>query len=334
MAAPRIGAVQARWGHLNADTNLLTRAQAMSIDMHFVVEQPTRDRAGLLLNFSGSAGVWRRACIEDAGGWRDVTLTEDLDLSYRAQLRGWRFAVLPGVEVPAELPPQVAAYKRQQARWAKGGTQCLRLHGPSILRAEMGRFKKVMALIHLGQRLSHPLLLVMMILTVPLMLDGMLEHLTLGVLGLLGFAPIIAFAISQCALYPRWPLHLLILPVLTVLGAGVTVNNTIAIISALRGRPNVFERTPKFGAAQWQESRYALLADKTVIGELALSLYAGLGVALAITHNKPATLPLFVTYALSCGGMALLTLLESRRVVRAPRHKQERSRQSDSSQMV
>ncbi len=124
---PKIGMVQTRWGHLNPDDNALTKGQALALDGHFVVEQTARSRAGLLMNFNGSGGVWRVNAINEAGGWRDETLTEDLDLSYRAQLLGWRFAYMPDVVVPGELPEHIAAYKQQQARWAKGGTQVFRL---------------------------------------------------------------------------------------------------------------------------------------------------------------------------------------------------------------
>ncbi|MBN1285664.1 MAG: glycosyltransferase [Anaerolineae bacterium] len=319
LANARTGVVQARWEHLNSTRSLLTRAQALSIDMHFTVEQYARSRAGLTLNFSGSAGIWRRACIEDAGGWRAVTLTEDLDLSYRAQLCDWRVALLPMVAVPAELPPQVAAYKRQQARWAKGSTQCLRLHGRAILRAGMNPLKKLMALAHLGQYLIHPLLLLLMLLAVPLTLTDVLQHTSLSLLGVLGLAPVVAFALSQRALYCHWAARLLVLPAIILLSAGVTLSNTLAVLAALAGRPNVFQRTPKFGAGRWVSSGYALLADKTVLGELALAAYAAVGAALAVIYDKPAALPIFVTYTLACGGMALLTLWDNIRVMRAPR---------------
>ncbi len=314
-ASEKVGMVQARWGHLNADTNFLTRVQAFSIDMHFMVEQNARSHAGLMLNFSGSAGLWRRACIEDAGGWQDTTLTEDLDLSYRAQLAGWQCLLLPDVMVPSELPPQLVAYKRQQARWAKGSTQCLRLHGGRILRAQMSPLKKWMALMHLGQYLIQPLLLILVVLAVPLMLSDRLQYMLLSVLGLAGLVPIVAFALSQAALYPRWlPRFLTALPVVVFLGAAMTLNNTIAVGAALLGRPNVFRRTPKFGLRQWQASGYALAADKTVLADLALVLYAGGGAALALAYGKMAALPLFLTYMLACGCMVIWTLWDSRRI--------------------
>ncbi len=328
VADPRVGIVQARWGHLNADDSLLTRAQAMAIDTHFMIEQAARSRAGLLLSFAGSGGIWRRACIEDAGGWQDKTLTEDLDLSYRAQLRGWRCVFLPHVVVPGEIPPQVAAYKRQQARWAKGTTQCLRAHGPRLFHARLGAFPALMGLAHLCQYLPQPLVLVLLVLTLPLMLSGALRHLNISLLGVLGLAPLLAFAFSQRALYPWWPLRLLALPSLILLGAGVTLNNALAVFGALIGRPNVFLRTPKFGQRQWQSSRYALLVDRGVLGEVALALYAAAGAFLSFRHKNPAALYFFATYALAAGSMALMTLLDARRVTQWTPPERGRSRAS------
>jgi cellulose synthase/poly-beta-1,6-N-acetylglucosamine synthase-like glycosyltransferase len=330
-ADPLIGVVQARWGHLNDAHSFLTRAQALAIDMHFVIQQHARSSAGLLLNFSGSAGVWRRACIEDAGGWRADTLTEDLDLSYRAQLRGWRCLLLPHVVVPAELPPQIAAYKRQQARWAKGGTQCLRLHGMRVLRAKIGPFKKIMALVHLAQYLTHPLMLMLLLLAVPLVISGALWHLPFIVMLLLGLTPFATFVISQRPLYKNWLARWPAIPALAVVTAAISLNNSLAIGSVFIGRPGEFERTPKFGRGKWHSSRYALLAGRAVVGEIALALYAGAGVVAALMHDKPAAVPFFLIYTLANGGAALITLMDGRRVARRAMRP---GRQPDSSQAV
>lgn len=315
-ADSRVGVVQARWGYLNDTDNLLTRAQTLSIDMYFMVEQGARSWAGLTLAFSGSAGIWRRACIDDAGGWQASTLTEDMDLSYRAQLRGWRLVFVPHVEVPSELPPQLAAYKRQQARWAKGTTQCLLALGPQLLRARLGFFRGAMGLVHLCQYLVHPLVLLLLLVTPPLILSGTLTKLHLSFLGVLSMAPLLAYALSQRALYPQWPRRLLVLPALILLGAGATINNTAAVCSALFDRSNVFLRTPKFGDIAWHSSRYALRTDRTLIGELALAVYAAVGALLALRHGVAAVAPFFALYALASGGMALFTLLDAWRVTR------------------
>jgi len=157
-ADPTVGCIQTRWGHLNRDYSPFTQVQALGVDGHFVVEQTARSRAGLFINFNGTAGVWRRACIEDAGGWQGDTLTEDLDLSYRAQLRGWRMGYLPDVVVPAELPAQISAFKRQQARWAQGSIQtALKLLGP-LLRSAQPWSVKLEGVVHLTSYLVHPMM--------------------------------------------------------------------------------------------------------------------------------------------------------------------------------
>ena len=166
-----IGMVQTRWGHLNWPDNALTRGQALALDGHFIVEQTARNRAGWFINFSGSGGVWRRSCILEAGGWSALTLTEDLDLSYRAQLAGWRFLYLPDVVVPAEVPPQMAAWKQQQARWARGSTRTLIGLLLPLWRAPLPPAQRIMATLHLCQYLPHPLMLLMLLLT-PLLLPG------------------------------------------------------------------------------------------------------------------------------------------------------------------
>jgi cellulose synthase/poly-beta-1,6-N-acetylglucosamine synthase-like glycosyltransferase len=200
-ANPRLGLVQTRWGHLNANYSTLTRVQALALDGHFVVEQSARQRNGLFMNFNGSAGVWRRACIEDAGGWHGDTLSEDLDLSYRAQMRGWKFLFLPDVIAPAEIPPQIHALKRQQFRWAKGSTQCLVKLAPRLVTAPgLSLLQRVEGLIHLSGYLMSPLMLILLATSVPLIAFNMrfpdvLVYLCLSTLG-----PATAYALSQRAL--------------------------------------------------------------------------------------------------------------------------------------
>ena len=178
-ADPGLGMVQTRWGHLNPFSNLLTLGQTLALDGHFVVEQTARSRAGWLMSFNGSGGVWRAQCIRDAGGWRDLTLTEDLDLSYRAQLAGWRFLYLPDVVVPGELPPQIAAYKQQQARWAKGSTQCLTYTFNPLWHSRFSLSQRLMATLHLCQYIPHPLMILLLLLTPPLLIAHGLQKLPL-----------------------------------------------------------------------------------------------------------------------------------------------------------
>jgi cellulose synthase/poly-beta-1,6-N-acetylglucosamine synthase-like glycosyltransferase len=170
-----IGFVQARWGHLNAGYSALTRCQALALDGHFVVEQSARQSAGYPFGFNGSAGVWRRACIEDArvGGWQTDTLCEDLDLSYRAQLAGWRPLYLNDLEVPAEIPPQLLAFKRQQFRWAKGSVQTLKKLGRAVWSSRWSTPARLAAILHLGNYLIHPLLRLAAPLVLPTAVDSL-----------------------------------------------------------------------------------------------------------------------------------------------------------------
>ena len=307
VAEPRLGMVQARWGHLNTFDNALTMGQTLALDGHFVVEQTARSRAGWLLNFSGSGGVWRTACIREAGGWSANTLTEDLDLSYRAQLAGWRFLYVPDVVVPAQLPPQMAAYKRQQARWAQGSTQTLVTMLRPLWRARLTLIQKFMALLHLGQYLPHPLMLMLVLLTPPLILTRGLHNMPLGPLGLVGLAPPLILVISQRALYRDWPHRMMVFPVLMALGIGMTWNNTRAVVKGLIGGKVVeFERTPKF-AADWSGSGYALRTDRGVFVEIALAVYAFGGVLVALRYYPPLALYL-ITCAMGYGMVAAWTL--------------------------
>jgi len=314
---PRLGMVQTRWGHLNPGDNALTRGQALALDGHFVVEQTARSRAGWLINFNGSAGIWRAACIHDAGGWRDTTLTEDLDLSYRAQLRGWHFLYLPDVVVPAELPPQMMAYKQQQARWAKGSTSALLLMVGPLWRARLTLGQRIMATLHLCQYLPHPLMLIMLLLTPVLIALQSLHGIPLGPLGILGLAPPLIYAASQHALYPDWRRRMLAFPLLLVLGTGIAWNNTCAVVGALlpRRRPAEFRRTPKF-AARWTASTYALRPDFSTVVEALLALYALLGALLAL-QRQPALAPWLALYAYAFGMIVVLSLRDQWLVYRS-----------------
>ena len=303
-ADERLGLVQARWSHLNADYSLLTRAQALALDAHFVVEQTARQRSGLLMNFSGTAGVWRRACIEDSGGWQCDTLSEDIDLSYRAQLRGWRFLYLPEVEAPAEIPPQITAFKRQQARWATGTVQCLLKLWRPLLAARLSLWQRVQALLHLGGYFVHPLLLLLLLSSVPLMMTGRLHNLPLAPLGLAAFGPLLMSLIAQVTLYRDWFRRMAYFPFLLLMGAGLALSNAGAVWRALTGRPDAFRRTPKFrlrsGSDRWAVSAYALPIERTTWVELGLALYAALAALLALTRS-PELVPFLTLYALGFG---------------------------------
>lgn len=286
----RIGMVQTRWGHLNDEFSSLTRAQALALDGHFGVEQAARCASGLLFNFNGTAGIWRRKCIESAGGWRGETLSEDLDLSYRAQLLGWKFVYLAEVTAPAEIPPLMAGFKRQQFRWAKGSIQCARLLGPSLLRAPIGPWKKLQAFLHLTGYLVHPLMVLLLLTSLPLHLGDLysLHRLPLTWLGLASLGAPLLYATAQWSLYPggRWWLRFAWFPFLAMLGTGVAASNTRAVLEGLAGRRSPFQRTPKTGLRRrgrtWEHSdAEPIRVDVITWVELFLSAYALVAIVLA-----------------------------------------------------
>jgi cellulose synthase/poly-beta-1,6-N-acetylglucosamine synthase-like glycosyltransferase len=249
------GFVQARWGHRNRDYSLLTMAQSIGIDGHFVVEQSARAWNGLFLNFNGTAGVWRRGAIADAGGWQADTITEDLDLSYRTQLAGWRARYLFDVVAPAEIPTDINAFKSQQHRWAKGSIQTAMKILPAVLkRSDVPRFKRLQAVLHLTHYLVHPVIVLMTLLVLPLLVWGhgtfrpfvILPLLVLMLVSMV--APSSLYVFSQRTAYADWKRKLKFVPGLMVLGMGLAVNNTLGVLGALfkRGRGE-FVRTPKLG---------------------------------------------------------------------------------------
>jgi cellulose synthase/poly-beta-1,6-N-acetylglucosamine synthase-like glycosyltransferase len=317
VARPAIGLVQTRWGHLNAEYSLLTRAEAMALDGHFVVEQSARHRNNLLFNFNGTAGVWRRTCIDDAGGWQGDTLSEDLDLSYRAQMRGWKFLFLPDVVAPAELPPQIHAYKRQQFRWAKGSTQVLLKLGWRVFTAPgFSRFQRIEGLLHLSGYLMNPLMLVLLIALVPAMALNTQFPDVMMYYSLAMFGPTTIYALSQRALYPDWLSRFRFFAVLLLLGTGIALNNSIAVGEAITRRGNVFRRTPKFHVENevdgWSDKRYALPLGWEVLGEWVLSAYAFIGAAIAWQHQLTWTLPYLLLYGVSFAFVGGLSLLHAR----------------------
>jgi cellulose synthase/poly-beta-1,6-N-acetylglucosamine synthase-like glycosyltransferase len=313
---PRLGLIQTRWGHLNADYSPLTQAQALALDGHFVVEQTARHRAGLYMNFNGTAGVWRRRCIEEAGGWEGDTLSEDLDLSYRAQLAGWQCLYLPETVAPAEVPPQIAAFKRQQFRWAKGSIQALRKLGGKVARAPVPLFKRLEGLLHLSSYLLHPLMLILLLVTLPLMFQRGGIKLPLAYLSLASFGPPLLFAVSQRDLYRDWRRRFAYLPLLVFLGTGMALSNTRAVMEALLGQDNDFRRTPKFDVRRrgdnWMDHSYALPFGWITLGEFLLSLYALCAVLVALRHGNVYAVPFLLIYVLGFAYVAGLDLWQTR----------------------
>ena len=253
-ADPRVGMVQARWGHANRRYSLLTRLQALLLDGHFVLEHGGRHRGGCFFNFNGAAGIWRRAAIESAGGWQHDTLTEDLDLSYRAQLAGWRFVFLPDVVAPAELPVEMSAFKSQQHRWAKGSIQTCRKVLPAVLRADVPLRVKAEAVLHLTANFHYLLVLALCVLIVPALVartasvgGQRLLLVDAALFGLAALSVVTFYAVSQREIGGRWWARLRDLPAMIALGLGLSVNNALAVVEALSGRTGEFRRTPKYG---------------------------------------------------------------------------------------
>ena len=318
---PGVGMVQTRWGHLNRDYSLLTTGQAFGIDGHFGVEQGSRAWAGLYLNFNGTAGIWRTRAIHEAGGWQADTLTEDLDLSYRAQLKGWRLVFLPDVVCPAELPVQIQGFKSQQRRWAKGSIQTARKLIPAILRAPGSWFRKYQAVIHLTHYLAHPLMLLVAIASpILLYLDWFFASwhslfASAAFFCLATFGPSALYAYSQRVLYPDWRRRLPSLPSLMLLGTGIALSNTQAVLEGLFRRGGEFVRTPKFAIqsreGSWRTNRYRDRFSWTAVGELALSAYSAFGVYLVLGRGRFLIGPFLVLYTLGFAYVGILTLIHS-----------------------
>ncbi len=274
--------VQTRWGHTNRSKSLLTFLQSLSIDGHFSIEQHARWKGGYFFNFNGTAGVWRRAALEDAGGWSHDTLTEDLDLSYRAFLRGWRAAYLREVESPAELPVSFDAYRSQQQRWAQGSLQCAIKHVPTVWRSKSRRLQKIQATLHLTGYSIHLLLLAVSLLYPLILLEStkypallsLFSFLALG--NIAGLAPLALFTTAQQQLGRRWWAQFPMVVLMSLLGAGMMLTTARAAWRAFSNRETDFERTAKFGIEasdkkDWMRLRYQNPIDPIVYGEMALA---------------------------------------------------------------
>ena len=251
---PEVGVVQTRWSYLNKEANILTQVEAMLLDGHFVLEHGARCGSGLFFNFNGTAGVLRRKMIDDAGGWQHETLTEDSDLSYRAQLNGWRFVYVPSVDCPSELPIETYGFQVQQARWAKGLTQVAKKLLPRILKADLPLRVKIEAFMHLTPNITYPLMIVVSMLMLPVMIVrfymGVFQMVMIDMpLIVASFWSISAFYLyAQRELYPKsWWKAIAFLPMLMAAGVALTVSNSKGVIEAILGIQSSFARTAKFG---------------------------------------------------------------------------------------
>lgn len=252
---PRVGMVQARWEHLNRQQSLLTKSQAILLDGHFVIEHAARNRSGRFMSFNGTAGLWRKSCIADAGGWEHDTLTEDLDLSYRAQMKGWRFVFLHDLASAAELPPDMESFKQQQYRWAKGGAQTCRKLLPTVLRSRLPKRVKLEAFFHLTSCIVYPCVVMLTLMLYPvvylkvhLLDEGAGRYVFDASVLLLATCGATTFYVaSQRELFKTWADSIKYIPFLMSLGIGISLNNSRAVLAGFFGGSGVFVRTPKFG---------------------------------------------------------------------------------------
>jgi cellulose synthase/poly-beta-1,6-N-acetylglucosamine synthase-like glycosyltransferase len=315
----RVGMVQARWGHINRDYSLLTEVQSIMLDGHFIVEHGARSRSGRFFNFNGTAGIWRRSVIADAGGWQHDTLTEDLDLSYRAQMRGWRFVYLPDLVAPAELPVEMNAFKTQQQRWAKGSVQVCKKLLPRVLASDLCWREKVEATFHLTANLAYPL----MVLLAGLMFPAMLLRYNMGWAEMIVVdMPIfLAATASVCTFYAlsqkeqfagTWKTKLRYIPAVLGIGIGISINNALAVIEGLFGKPSEFTRTPKYGIEgsgdTWKQKAYKGKSNWVPYAELGLACYFTFTSLYALAYGLVGTLPFIAIFQwgfLYTSGMSL-----------------------------
>ena len=312
-ADPELGMAQLRWTHLNRNDSLLTQVQAMHLDGHFIIEQTARARSGRWFNFNGTAGIWRRSCIVDAGGWQHDTLTEDTDLSYRAQMRGWRFAYLPDVVCPAEVPPTVSAFLTQQHRWNKGLTQTAIKLMPRIFASSAPLKTKIEAWFHLTSPLVYVAILLLALLAVPFLLmpvaagPELSSPLALG----LGMLSLGLGTLAACAFYltSQWAQGMGLwqtvvrLPALMAIGVGISVTNTRAVFEAALRRQSPFVRTPKYAGAK-HSAADPLLRRRCALppGTLEAVLGALMVVCVGMAFVRPYTLVGAPFLALFAGG--------------------------------
>ncbi len=321
-AKSNIGLVQCRWGHINENYSALTQAQALNLDFHFLVEQKAKSNSKLFMNFNGTAGIWRKECIDDAGGWHTATLVEDLDLSYRAQMKGWKCLFLPDIVVDAELPVQMNGAKRQQFRWAKGSIQCaVKLLGDILVKRKIAFDTKLQAFIQLTRHIVFPLMLIQFI-TLPILLASDVNLYIVSFLPALTLATYLAMGPGAYLLVIHkmyktdWKAKAKALPYLLVYSIGMSVNNTVAVFDGVFGKKNEFLRTPKYGIVKndddWRDKAYNLPFSKTTLLEMFFAVYGILGIFIAIFSNNPIFVPIIALQAVGFFYIAWLSFSHTR----------------------
>jgi cellulose synthase/poly-beta-1,6-N-acetylglucosamine synthase-like glycosyltransferase len=320
---PGIGMVQTRWTHINRNYSFLTEVEAILLDGHFILEHGARSRSGVFFNFNGTAGMWRRQAIEEAGGWQHDTLTEDTDLSYRAQMKGWRFVYLQDVECPAELPVEMTAFKTQQARWAKGLIQTSIKILPRLFRSKLPFRVKLEAWYHLTANLSYPLMILLSVLLMPAMIirfyQGWFQMLYIDLPLFLAstFSISSFYLVCQRELFPRkWKRTFVYLPFLMALGIGLTITNSKVVMEALLGRQSAFARTPKYRVESKKDkvrsSKYRRRLGWVPWIELAVGAYFAATVQYAIVNENYITVPFLCLFVLGYWYTALMSLFQGR----------------------
>ncbi len=314
----KVGMVQTRWEHINGDYSILTKAQALALDGHFVIEQTVRNKAGFFINFNGTGGIWKRKCIEDAGNWHADTLTEDLDLSYRAQLNGWRFVFLPDFTSPAELPSEINALKTQQFRWTKGAIETAKKILPLVWKSKIPLRIKLQSTFHLTNNLVFPFILLAAILNVPLIFiknsgshEAYFAILSLFVLAFV--SSFLFYLYSQKDIRTDWRKKIVLFPLFMAGSMGFAVNNSRAVIEGLLNRKSEFVRTPKFKVVSerdtWMGKRY--LSRKlgfSVYVEAIMAVYCLVGIASSIYFLEIAALPFQILFFIGFSFVAVTSI--------------------------
>jgi len=319
----KTGLIQCRWGHLNENYSALTQAQALNLDFHFLVEQKAKSNSSLFMNFNGTAGIWRKECIDDAGGWHTSTLVEDLDLSYRAQMKGWSCLFLPDIVVDAELPVQMNGAKRQQFRWAKGSIQCaVKLLGDILVKRKIAFDTKLQAFIQLTRHVVFPLMLLQFLL-LPILLASEVNLYIVSLLPALTLATYLAMGPGAYVLVihsmykgTTWKDKVKALPYLLIYSIGMSVNNSVAVFDGVIGKKNEFLRTPKYGIIKndddWRDKAYNLPFTKTTLLEMFFAVYGILGIFIAIFSNNPIFAPIIGLQTVGFFYIALMSFSHTR----------------------
>ncbi len=321
-ADPQVAVVQGRWTWINRTTSNLTQVEAILLDGHFVIEHGGRSFSGRFFNFNGTAGMWRRCAIDDAGGWQHDTLTEDTDLSYRAQLRGWKFIYDPTIECPSELPVEMNAFKTQQARWAKGLIQTAKKLLPTIWRSPQPLFIKLEATFHLTANMAYPLMVVFSVILLPAMIvrfyQGWFQMLYLDLPLFIAATNSVStfYLTAQRALYPRgWWSRIKYIPFLMSVGIGLAINNSKAVIEALLGMQSGFVRTPKFCVAgradNWERKKYLHRGRWIPIVELVLAAYFLFTLAYSFDSENYLTLPFLMIFLVGYAYTGAMSLFQT-----------------------